>query len=615
MPDLVRFDVFEVNIRSRELRRKGVAVSLQEQPFRILEILVAAAGRVVTREELAAALWPSGTFVEFDHGLNTAINKVRVALGDSAEEPRFIETVGRRGYRFIGARASATWRKFVLSGVAVLAIVIAAAAHFGKKVQTPTTIHSIAVLPLTNLSRNQDQEFFADGMTDQLITDLAKTPGLDVISHQSVMRFKSSRAPLKQIAHELGVDAVVEGTVTRDGSRMRVTAQLIDARTDRHLWASDYERNPGDVLSLQDEVARDIAAQIGSKLVKAPRAPPINSEAYLLYLRGRYEWNKLPPNFGPAMAFFEQSIKDDPNFALAYVGLADCYATRAGWQTPHLPNDAQTARSLAKRALQIDPSLSEAYTTLASLDRFTYDYAASESNFRRAIAANRNYIIAHQWYALLLIRLGRLDEAIREARIAVQLDPLSWYANATLATALEFGGRTLEAIERRQALMRLYPEDAQQHFKLFWLFHATGRDDKAVGEFSRGLKGVGFADLAAKIDKQYPTVGVAGVTRLYLADPVISREEDRWALARAHALLGDRERTLANLEQSFSRDEGPIPYINVNREFDFVRDDPRFQAIIRKMKLTPAPRPTSENTPGAPTDRSDRPNREAASAR
>ena len=614
MPDLVRFDVFEVNIRSRELRKKGVPVSLQDQPFRILEILVAAGGNVVTREELAAALWPSGTFVEFDRGLNTAVNKLRVALGDSAEEPRFIETVGRRGYRFIGARAL-TWRKFVLGGLAVFAIVIAAAAYFGKKPQTTSTIHSIAVLPLTNLSRNQEQEFFADGMTDQLITDLAKIPGLDVISHQSVMRFKSSRASLKQIAHELGVDAVVEGTIMRDGSRVRVTAQLIDARTDRHLWASDYERNPGDVLSLQDEVAQDIAQQIGSKLVKAPRATPINSEAYLLYMRGRYEWNKLPPNFGPAMAFFEQSIKDDPNFALAYAGLADCYATRAGWQTPHLPNDDQTARSLAKKALQIDPSLSEAYTTLASLDRFTYDYAASESNFRRAIAANRNYIIAHQWYALLLIRLGRLDEAIREARIAVQLDPLSWYANATLATALEFGGRTAEAIERRRTLTRLYPDDPQQHFKLFWLFHATGRDDEAVGEFSRGLKGVGFANLAASIDKQYPTVGVPGVIRLYLSDPVISKEDDRWSQARGYALLGDRERTLANLQESFARDEGAIPYINVNREFDFVRDDPRFQAIILKMKLIPAPHPTSGKILGAPTDRSDRLNREAASAR
>ena len=215
----------------------------------------------------------------------------------------------------------------------------------------------------------------------------------------------------------------------------------------------------------------------------------------------------------------------------------------------------------------------------------------------------------------MLIRLGRLDEAIREARIAVQLDPLSWYANATLATALEFGGRTAEAIERRRTLTRLYPDDPQQHFKLFWLFHATGRDDEAVGEFSRGLKGVGFADLAASIDKQYPTVGVPGVIRLYLSDPVISKEDDRWSQARGYALLGDRERTLANLQESFARDEGAIPYINVNREFDFVRDDPRFQAIILKMKLIPAPHPTSGKILGAPTDRSDRLNREAASAR
>src|SRR5437016_4099605 len=306
MLHLVRFDVFEVNLRSRELRKKGVPISLQEQPFRILDILVAAAGNVVTREELAAALWPSGTFVEFDRGLNTAVNKLRVALGDSAEKPRFIETVGRRGYRFIGARAPATRVRFLLGAIAAVAIVMAATAYFETTLKT-TSIHSIAVLPLMNLSKNQEEQFFADGMTDQLITDLAKIRGLGVISHQSVMRFKSSHASLKQIAGELGVDALVEGSVVRNGSRVRVTAQLIDARTDRHLWASDYEREIGDVLALQDEVARDIAGQIGSTLVSRPSRSEIKSEAYLLYLRGRYEWNKLPPNFGPAMALDRKS--------------------------------------------------------------------------------------------------------------------------------------------------------------------------------------------------------------------------------------------------------------------------------------------------------------------
>src|SRR5438105_10443107 len=396
-------------------------------------------------------------------------------------------------------------------------------------------------------------------MTDQLITDLAKIRGLGVISHQSVMRFKSSRAPLKQIARELGVDALVEGSVVRNGARVRVTAQLLDGRTERHLWCRYYEREIGDVLALQDEVARDIAGQIGSTLVSRPSRSEIKSEAYLLYLRGRYEWNKVPPNFGPAMAFFEEAIKDDPNFALAYAGLADCYATRAGWNTQHLPTDDQTARSLANKALQIDPHLSEAYTTLASLDRFTYDYVTSESNFRRAIAANPNYIIAHQWYSLLLTRLGRPDEAIREGRIAVQIDPLSWYANGTLAVALEFGGRTREAIERRQTVMRLYPDDPQQHFKLFWLFHAIGKDDQAVREFSEGLKRTGFAHLAAAIENDYPSVGLTGVMTLYAHDPLIAKEEDRWSLARAYALLGDRERTVVNLQESFLRDEGAIP--------------------------------------------------------
>ena len=596
----VRFEHFEADLRSRELRCSGSKIALQDQPFRILELLLRAPGDVVTREELAAALWPSGTFVDFDRSLNTAVNKLRAALGDSAESPRFIETVGRRGYRFIGSAevqriggpADSSPRRILLAVVAILAvlliIVVAAAIlrHSPTKAKiTPTRIHSIAVLPLANLSKDPEQEFFADGMTDQLITSLAKAGGIDVISHQSVNQFKASRLSLPQIARQLGVDAVVEGTVARNGQRVRVSAQLIDARTDRHLWANDYEREIGDVLSLQDDVARDIAEQVGTRLVGRSDLQTPKSDAYLLYLRGLYEWNKLPPNFGPAMAFFEQAIKQDPKFARAYAGLADCYATRAGWNDiPYLESDKEKARALARRALELNPTLADQYATLGGLDNQAFHFVTAEGDFLRAIAANSNYIIGHQWYSLLLSRLSRCEEAVREGRIAQQLDPLSPYAKGTLALALECSGRTAEAIDSRRTIARLFPDDANQHFHLFYLLHGSKRDDEAIRELCLGLTQSGFAPLAARIQTEYPAMGLDGAVQMYLHDPVISREDSRWSLARMHALLHHREATLTNLEQSYAT-HGNIAFLNVTPEFEFVRDDPRFRELLRKLRL------------------------------
>jgi len=450
MSDVVRFDRFELDLRSRELRKKGVPVSLQEQPFRILEILVAASGRVVTREELTAALWPAGTFIEFDRGLNTAVNKLRAALGDSANTPRFIETVGRHGYRFVVPPSRPPLRRVIAGSTAGAALLLSALAflHIAANGQK-TAIHSIAVLPLANLSNDRQQEFFADGMTDQLITDLAKIQGLGVISHQSVMRFKGSRLPLTQVARQLGVDAVVEGSVVWSGSRVRVTAQLLDGHTDRHLWASDYERDIGNVLALQNDVARDIADQVGAKLA-SPVAHTQSSDAYLLYLRGLYEWNKIPPNFDAAIKVFEAAIRIDPRFARAYAGLADCYATRKWWDTTHAPDDREHARTLALTALRLDPSLAEAYTTLAGLADDAHQNDVAERYFQRALAANSKYIIAHQWYALHLVRLRRFDEALREARIAQKIDPLSPYAIGGVILVLDLSGNIPEALDLRK---------------------------------------------------------------------------------------------------------------------------------------------------------------------
>ena len=584
MADLVRFDDFELDFRSRELRRSATPVPLQEQPLRILEILVKAGGTTVTRDELIAALWPSGTFVDFDRGLNTAVNKLRVALGDSAEEPRFIETVGRRGYRFLAPQPKRRWRRLMIASSAVTLILVAAlvSVHFAaNKPRTP--IRSIAVLPLANLSNDRQQEFFADGMTDQLITNLAKIEGLGVISHQSVMRFKSSRAPLTEIARQLGVEAVVEGTVARNGSRVRVSAQLLDGRTDRHLWASDYERDIGDVLALQDEVARDIAEQIGARL-RSPVVHTPTSDAYLLYLRGIYEWNKIPPNFEAAIKVFDESIRIDPSFARAYAGLADCYATRKWW-TSHAPDDAEHARSLALTALHLDPSLAEAYTTLAGLADDARQNDVAESNFQHALAANPKYIIAHQWYALHLVRFRRYDEALRQARIAQKIDPLSPYAIGGVILVLDLSGKVEEALELRKKSETMFPDLRWAPLEIARMLRETGHGDEAVKELIRGLRSDDAAPLAAAVEKEYQLHDADAAIRVYLRDAHFTHVHSEWMSARFHAMLGDHEAALDDLERSYAKGEAHVVFANAAQEFASLHEEPRFRALIAKLKL------------------------------
>src|SRR3984957_5251400 len=372
----LRFGVFELDLRSGELRKHGLRVRLQEQPFRLLEMLLERPGEVVTREELQKRLWPADTFVDFDHGLNKAINKIREALGDSAESPRFVETVSRRGYRFLAevkdadappvgkpelaiprqmqaevpegphpadkvgeARnlsLSRTWK------ISVLLLLLVAAVLAFRKLHPPggpsPAIRSLAVLPFESLSNDASQDYFADGMTDELISDLGQISALRVISRTSVMSYKRARKPLPQIARELNVDAVVEGTVLRSGDQVRITAQLIEASSDKHLWSQSYEGQLRDTLALQNQVARAIADQIRINLSPREQAAlrtvrVVNPEAYESYLKGRYFWNKrTADSLKAALAYFDQAIEEDPKYAQAYSGLADTYALLGDWQ-------------------------------------------------------------------------------------------------------------------------------------------------------------------------------------------------------------------------------------------------------------------------------------------
>jgi len=449
--DTIRFGVFVLYVRCGELRKQGVRIRLQDQPLLILQALLERPGEIVTREELRARIWPADTFVDFDHGLYSAMKRLRDALGDSADNPRFIETLSRRGYRFIapvtGAHEvtqasvspqvlvvpSATEartetppprlaRRMALVGLGVLvgsaALVVALKVGglqswiWGNISARPP--RSLAVLPLANLSSDPAQEYFADEVTEELITQFSKLGDLKVISRTSVMQYKGSRKQLPQIANELGVDAVVEGAVQLSGQRVRITAQLVDGKSDKHLWAEDYDRDLSDVLLLQSEVARDIAAKIDLQLTPQQekrlekQAHPVIPEAYQSYLLGRYYWNKRTADgLQKAGVYFEKAIQADPNYALAYSGLADYYAflTLLGGPEVMRPPDAMAkAKAAAVRSLQLDDSLAEAHASMGHvLHNYDWDWAGAEREFKRAIELNPNYSIVHHWYAHLLI--------------------------------------------------------------------------------------------------------------------------------------------------------------------------------------------------------------------
>ncbi len=459
---VVRFGTYEVSLQSGEVRKSGMRIRVQQQPMKLLEILLERPGEVVSREELRGRVWTNESFGDFDQALNIAIAKLRSALEDSAENPRFIETLPKRGYRFIadvsvvdadphpkkpassagelpGSQEEKTgagheiqgagltiapvahkrrlWptRRVILALALVLSLPILAVWLFRSRGHAPTGIRSLAVLPLDNLSGDASQDYFADGMTDELITDLAQISALRVISRTSVMVYKGARKPLPQIARELNVDAVVEGTVLRSGDQVRITAQLIDASTDKHLWSQSYEGELRDTLALQNRVARAIADQIRINLTPQEQAAlknvkVVNPEAYESYLKGRYFWNKRTADgLKVALAYFNQAIEEDPKYAQAYSGLADTYALLGDWQYAVMtPKEAfPKAKAAAIKALELDSTLGEAHNSLAFvLDGFDWDLDSGGKEFRRAIELNPGYATAHHWYAWHLSLLG-----------------------------------------------------------------------------------------------------------------------------------------------------------------------------------------------------------------
>jgi len=614
----IRFAVFELDLESAELRKHGIKIKLQQKPFQILALLLERPGEVVTREELQQRLWPSDVFVDFESGLNNAVKKLRAALGDSAETPRFVETVARHGYRFLvtpqsgngtptasptlpcpietADRGSRIW---MAAALVALMVLIAAIWIVRRSAVHPSSIASrvrkIAVLPLENLSHDEQQEYFADGMTDAIIDQLARVQGLTVISRTSTMQYKKARKPLPQIARELGVDTVVEGTVLRAGDRVRVSAQLIDAATDRHLLSRTFERDLEDVLQLQQDVARAVAQQITSSLTakdasRLSHPVPVDRAAYQAFMLGRFYWFKRTPDaHWKSIEYFQQALAREPNYALAYMGLADSYFSLQNSEVvPPLQFKAQE-RSAILRALALDDSLAEAHTSLAHAQEMEdWDFAAAEKEYRRAVELNPNYALAHQWLGNDLAIRGRSVEALEESRKAMALDPLSALYRASYAHRIAYARRFDEAADACHRALELDANHPTANMYLGQIEEYRGRFPDAIIRFRKAYEATATPLHLANLGHAYARNGNRSEALEVLAQLRTlskTRYVSPYAFALVYIGLAETEKAFEWLQRALSERSPTLTTLKVDPVFDELRADPRLVSLVRQIGL------------------------------
>jgi TolB-like protein/DNA-binding winged helix-turn-helix (wHTH) protein/Tfp pilus assembly protein PilF len=636
----MRFGPFEFCPKSQEIWKRGVRLKLRRQPMAVLQILLENSGEVVTREELQKRLWASDTFVDFEHGLNTAVKELRGVLGDSATEPRYIETLPRVGYRMVVAaemvpeedkrnsgqvpvaerlretaanaetqaqtgpplaQSQPTRRlfgQFLLAGLAVLLGVLgyagyrrwagpreAAGAASGGKIM-------LAVMPFENLTGDSGQDYFSDGLTEEMIAQLGwlDPQRLGVITGPPASRTKSG-GDAGQIGKQLGAQYVLQGSVRRDAEKIRVTAKLIQTRDQTHVWSKEYDRDISNLLALQSEIAREIAGEI--RLTLDQRGKGVTSaalsskevEAHDLYLRGRYFWNKrTAEGFRRAAEYFQQAVERDPSYARAYAGLADCYTLMSSYAITPAKETMPKARAASKRALELDDRLAEAHTSAALVaEIYDWDWKKAEAEFRRAIELNPNYATAHHWYAECLAWQGRFDEAFQEIELARQLDPLSLIILADRAVFHYFAHRYDEAIAEFQGVVEMEPE-----------FPRTPMLALALAQKGRYPEALELVEKQASTEyNSWPEVlraylnGRAGnqkaaeeaLARLQRQRPVTA-----YQLAVAEMGTGDKEMAIAQLEKAFV-DRSISMEVHVDPIFDPLRGDERFQKIEKGMGL------------------------------
>ena len=609
MAERIRFGPFELDTKAGELKKGARRVRLQDKPLRLLVALIEQRGEVVTREELRERLWPGNVVVEFDNGLNNAVNKLRAALADSADEPKYIETVGRRGYRFVGAlaepeplplvtavvteppvsasqptRRPMRWRW--TAAAAVLLLAATAGALLYPRPPAEPEIRSLAVLPLENLSSDGDQEYFSDGMTDALISQLANIRSLRIISRQSVMQYKRSVMPMPAIAEELGVDAVIEGTVLRSWDRVRVTVQLIQAQSDRHLWSEQYERAVGDVLALQSEIARSVAREVRAAVTpqesaRLAAAAPIDPEAYDLFLRGRYLWSqRTEEGMRRSIDYFRRALEIEPTFARAHAALAESYGPLGynGWMSPEEATPHMKAAAL--RALELDPDLVEGLTALGACAAFhEWNWAEGEAHFRRAIEVNGNYSTAYAWYGLLHENLGRQAANVEARRRAFELDPVWVGTGIALGRALAMDGKVEEGIAQIKRTLELYPGHPLALSWLGTIYATQGRYDEAIDAFARGGDDGALGHALAAAGRREEALAVLA----RLEQRARERYVAPFSVALVQVGLADRDAALATLERGLAIGDPAMSGLGVDARFAPLAGDPRFQEVLEHI--------------------------------
>ena len=634
--EVVRFGQYQANLRSRELRREGARVRLPDQSFEVLVMLLEHPGELIGREEIRKRLWSSDTFVDFDHGLNNAVKRLRDALGDSAESPRFVETLPRRGYRFIcqvewksPAEAAANELKDgELQGasenpkrgspsggadrvrphlvwIAVAAVLLAWPLYSVVRQiavapgQHASAIRSIAILPMESLSADATQDYFADGMTEQLITDLGQVKALRVISHTSVNQYKATRKTVPMIARELQVDALVEGTVTRSEGRIRVTANLVQAFPEKHLWAKTYDRDLKEILSLQGEISKAIARAVQVELTPEEQNSfvnrhPASVEAQEAYLKGLFHFVRGKDRLfargegiqelHKANDYFQQAIVMDPQYAEAYAGLARSYI----WLGDAEDGEGYArAKMAADTAISLDETVAEAHMVLGGvLLNGNPDWVGAERELLRSIELNPSYAEAHQAYGTYLSYRGRFEEAITEADRAVMLDPVSRSPKQQAACIVVSAGHYDQGIMRLQNITEMFPEDALSHGALGVAYVLRGRFEEGIAELRRS------ADLWGRDVNRSPELGwayaVAGkrenALRILNELKRASNHDadNKYGVALIYAGMGDKDQVFFWLDRAYADRHDVLNELWREPAFIPLRTDPRFRVLLQK---------------------------------
>lgn len=618
------FGGFQLDVRSGELRRGGVLVKLQPQPAKVLVLLVSRAGEIVTRAEVAEQVWGSETFVDFEHGLNFAIRQIRAALGDDAEQPRFLETLPKRGYRFIapleppeqaspevseaapsvirpsseGSNLPARGvvvRRWLLAGISA-AVLLGAIFLAWRKLQlhSAPSVMVLAVLPFDDLSP-KPEPYLVEGLTEEMIAQLTRInpQRLKVIARTSAMQYAQTKKSAREIGQELGADYILENSIRHEDGRVRITAQLVRTADQTHLWAETYEREMLQLLPLENEVAANIAEQIHVRLLPAGagssvHARPVDPDAHELYLQGRHYFNQRSRDgLEKSIDLYKQALVKDPSYAAAYAGLADAYNLKAFYGFDPTMDAVSQAKIAANKALQLDDSMAAAHAALGYTEfMWREDWAAAEREFDRARELDDNYVPAHQWFALYLAAQGRTDEALNQMQFAQKIDPLSPSVRAGLGYIYYFSRNYDEAEQQARVALQLNPNLMAAHAVLGWSFTEQKKFPEAIRELKTASDlSNGALVYRSTLGRAYALSGDVAAAKKILTEVEAAQFEPRGvgtSLAALYLATGDSDRAFYWLGQTAPGDI-QANWLRVEPAFDSIRTDPRFVAIVGRL--------------------------------